>query len=146
MVSPGQSANWRRPAVVYATAWYDRERNGLDPIRRIAFNGRPLEQLSNRSGPSYALKQTVTGAYYEEWINWYAFFDFPFFPNYVSADAVFSQPRSNLRPTGSLFPTRSGLELPSGVSRWPRLSRWIKRPNTARLGYIPAAPLRATPL
>jgi hypothetical protein len=93
VVNPGQSADWRRPNFVYATAWYDRERNGLDPIQRIAFNGIPLQELSDRFGPSYALKQVPTEPLFETWINWYAFFDPRFFPPYVAADDLYSQPR-----------------------------------------------------
>lgn len=116
VVNPGQSADWRRPTTIYATAWYDRERNDLDPIQRIAFNGTPLEQHSNRFGPSYALKQAVTGEY-EDWINWYAFFDFRFFPQYVSADAVYGQPRFTLE-----YPAPYRLNIPNplrvGAAEW----------------------------
>ncbi|MDW8426858.1 MAG: hypothetical protein RMK51_13085 [Meiothermus sp.] len=117
VVSPGQSADWRRPNFVYATAWYDRERNGLDPIRRISFNGMPLQELSNRFGPSYALKQLFTEPMPETWINWYAFFDPRFFPPYVSADDLYSQPRWTLA-----YPAPYRLNLPNplrlGAVEW----------------------------
>lgn len=117
VVNPGQSADWRRPNFVLATAWYDRERNGLDPIRRIAFNGMPLQELSNRFGPSYALKQMLTEPLFETWINWYAFFDPQLFPQYVSADDLYSQPRWTLA-----YPAPYRLSLPNplriGAAEW----------------------------
>ncbi|GIW36545.1 MAG: hypothetical protein KatS3mg073_0690 [Meiothermus sp.] len=117
VVNPGQSTDWRRPNFIYATAWYDRERNGLDPIQRIAFNGMPLQELSNRFGPSYALKQVPTESLFETWINWYAFFDPRFFPTYVSADDLYSQPRWTLA-----YPAPYRLSLPNplrlGAVEW----------------------------
>ncbi|GEM83519.1 hypothetical protein MHY01S_16850 [Meiothermus hypogaeus NBRC 106114] len=117
VVNPGQSTDWRRPNFIYATAWYDRERNGLDPIQRIAFNGMPLQELSNRFGPSYALKQVPTESLFETWINWYAFFDPRFFPTYVSADDLYSQPRWTLA-----YPAPYRLNLPNplrlGAVEW----------------------------
>lgn len=92
LVNPGQTADWRNPTSIIATAWYDPEHNGLDPIKRVTFNGMPLEVFSNRTGPYYGLKQLTSGDY-EDWINWYAYFDYSAFPQYVSADAVYGQPR-----------------------------------------------------
>ncbi|GIW12556.1 MAG: hypothetical protein KatS3mg061_3613 [Dehalococcoidia bacterium] len=95
VVNPGESFDWRRPSFVYATAWYDPDHNGPDAMQRVAFNGMPLERLS---GPFhvYALKQPITAAEYESWISWYAFFSFRNFPQYVSADSNYGEPRFSL--------------------------------------------------
>ena len=87
VVGPDRVPDWRIPDLLYATAWYDPDRNGNNPIKRISFNGRPLESIQWRPGvPSYALKQVIPGAFFEDWINWYAYLSTNLYPQYYAFD------------------------------------------------------------
>lgn len=110
LTQPGRTPDWRTPTSIQATAWYDPEHNGYDPIKRVAFNGRAL-QITPPSNPRiqnfYALKQPPTPDY-EEWLNWYAYLSERTFPQYVALDSDYGRPENTLQ-----YPSPYRLNVPA---------------------------------
>ncbi len=100
LTQPGRTPDWKVPTRILATAWYDPQRNGYDPIRRVTFNGQALT-LNPPSNPSpqlrthYALKQAGTPDT-EQWLNWYADFSRTAYPEYVALDSTYGRPEHGL--------------------------------------------------
>lgn len=112
LTQPGRTPDWRTPTSILATAWYDPEHNGYDPMKRVTFNGRPL-QITPPSNPRiqnyYALKQPVTPDY-EDWLNWYAYLTERTFPQYVAFDSDYGRPDMTLQ-----YPAPYRLNVPANL-------------------------------